>query len=81
MHNTTAHHSGFVQFFMNYIKDHFSSQLKYDENKDIDDGLDTLSESDKELFEIFDILLLKEKKLFEDLSHQHKCCEFTKENT
>lgn len=33
--------------------------------KDIDDGLDTSSESDKELFEISDTLLLEEKELFE----------------
>jgi hypothetical protein len=33
--------------------------------KDIDDGLDTSSESDKETFEISDTLLLEEKELFE----------------
>ena len=33
--------------------------------KDIEDGLDSSSESDKELFEISDTLLLEEKELFE----------------
>ncbi|RGB29701.1 hypothetical protein C1646_794910 [Rhizophagus diaphanus] len=31
VHNTTACHPGLVAFFMNHIKDHFSSQLKYDD--------------------------------------------------
>jgi hypothetical protein len=33
--------------------------------KDIDDGLDSSSESDKESFEISDTLLLEERELFE----------------
>ncbi|CAB4421747.1 unnamed protein product [Rhizophagus irregularis] len=31
VHNTTARHPGLVMFFMNHIKDHFSSKLKYDD--------------------------------------------------
>jgi hypothetical protein len=29
--NTTARHPGLVAFFMNHIRDHFSSQLKYND--------------------------------------------------
>ena len=31
VYNTTARQPGLVAFFMNHIRDHFSSQLKYDQ--------------------------------------------------